>query len=244
MSVQPVLKNSDAFENLSHEERRFAPSAGFAADAVATAAEYAEADADRPAFWAKQARELLTWSRDFGQALDWSNPPFAKWFVGGEVNAAYNALDRHVENGLGDRVAIYFEGEPGDTRTYTYAQLTEEVKKAANAFESLGVAKGDRVAVYLPMIPEAVITMLACARIGAVHSVVFGGFSADALRSRIDDAEAKLVVTADGTWRRGKPSPLKPAVDEALSASGHTVSNVVVVKRNGEPVDWHEGRDQ
>ena len=134
---------------------------------MVTAADYAEADADRPAFWAKQARELLSWSKDFTQALDWSDPPFAKWFVGGEVNAAYNALDRHVEAGNGDRVAIYFEGEPGDTRTYTYAQLTEEVKKAANAFESLGVAKGDRVAVYLPMIPEAVITLLACARIGA-----------------------------------------------------------------------------
>ena len=159
-----------------------------------------------PAFWAEAGPALLTWDKDFSQDLDWSNPPFAKWFVGGEVNAAYNALDRHVENGLGDRVAIYFEGEPGDTRTYTYAQLTEEVKKAANAFESLGVAKGDRVAVYLPMIPEAVITLLACARIGAVHSVVFGGFSAEALRSRIDDAEAKLVVTADGTYRRGKPS--------------------------------------
>ena len=227
----------DAFENLSQENRRFAPSAEFAANAVVTAADYAEADADRPAFWAKQARELLSWSRDFTQALDWSNPPFAKWFVGGEVNAAYNALDRHVEAGHGDRVAIYFEGEPGDTRTYTYAQLTEEVKKAANAFESLGVAKGDRVAVYLPMIPEAVITLLACARIGAIHSVVFGGFSAEALRSRIDDAEAKLVVTADGTYRRGKPSALKPAVDEALAhegdGAGHTVQNVVVVRRNG-----------
>src|SRR4029453_1649855 len=182
--------NGDAFENLSHENRKFAPSEDFAANAVVTAADYVEADADRPAFWAKQARELLTWDKDFTEALDWSNPPFAKWFVGGEINAAYNALDRHVENGLGDRVAIYFEGEPGDTRTYTYAQLTEEVKKAANAFEALGVAKGDRVAVYLPMIPEAVITLLACARIGAVHSVVFGGFSADALRSRIEDAEA------------------------------------------------------
>jgi acetyl-CoA synthetase len=233
----------DALENLLQENRKFAPSAEFAANAVVTADEYAKADADRPAFWANQARELLTWSKDFDQALDWSNPPFAKWFVGGEVNAAYNALDRHVENGLGDRVAIYFEGEPGDTRTYTYAELTEEVKKAANAFESLGVAKGDRVAVYLPMIPEAVITMLACARIGAVHSVVFGGFSADALRSRIEDAEAKLVVTADGTYRRGKPSPLKPAVDEALSKEGHTVQNVVVVKRNGENVNWVEGRD-
>ncbi|MEV7475674.1 AMP-binding protein, partial [Pseudarthrobacter oxydans] len=237
----------DAFENLLHETRRFAPSPEFAADAVVTAAEYEDANADRPAFWAKKARELLTWNKDFDQALDWSNPPFAKWFVGGEVNAAYNALDRHVENGLGDRVAIHFEGEPGDTRTYTYAQLTDEVKKAANAFESLGVAKGDRVAVYLPMIPEAVITLLACARIGAVHSVVFGGFSADALRSRIDDAEAKLVVTADGTYRRGKPSALKTAVDDALShvgdGSGHTVQNVVVVKRNGQHVDWHEGRD-
>lgn len=233
----------EALENLLHENRKFAPSAQFAANAVVSADEYAKADADRPAFWANQARELLSWNKDFDQALDWSNPPFAKWFVGGEVNAAYNALDRHVENGLGDRVAIYFEGEPGDTRTYTYAELTEEVKKAANAFESLGVAKGDRVAVYLPMIPEAVITMLACARIGAVHSVVFGGFSADALRSRIEDAEAKLVVTADGTYRRGKPSPLKPAVDEALSKEGHTVQNVVVVKRNGQDVNWVQGRD-
>lgn len=242
-TAAPTSQQGDALENLLHENRKFAPSEDFVANAVVGAEVYAEANADRPAFWAKQARELLTWSKDFDQALDWSNPPFAKWFVGGEVNAAYNALDRHVENGLGDRVAIYFEGEPGDTRTYTYAQLTDEVKKAANAFESLGVGKGDRVAVYLPMIPEAVITLLACARIGAVHSVVFGGFSADALRSRIEDAEAKLVVTADGTYRRGKPSALKSAVDEALSADGHSVQNVVVVKRNGQDVDWHEGRD-
>ena len=204
--TQTSTAAGDALENLLQENRKFAPSAEFAEAAVAKPDVYAEAEADRPAFWAKQARDVLSWDTDFTQALDWSEAPFAKWFVGGELNAAYNALDRHVENGLGDRVAIHFEGEPGDTRTYTYAQLTEEVKKAANAFESLGVAKGDRVAVYLPMIPEAVITMLACARIGAVHSVVFGGFSAEALRSRIDDAEAKLVVTADGTWRRGKPS--------------------------------------
>ena len=138
--TQPGAPQGDAFENLLHESRKFAPTPEFAANAVVTAAEYAEADADRPAFWARQARELLTWSKDFTEALDWSKPPFAKWFVGGELNAAYNALDRHVENGLGDRVAIYFEGEPGDTRTYTYSQLTEEVKKAANAFESLGVA--------------------------------------------------------------------------------------------------------
>ena len=234
------MSEAKTLDNLSNETRSFAPSVEFAANAVANAEQYKSADADRLGYWADQARKVLTWDTDFTETLDWSEAPVAKWFVGGKLNAAYNALDRHVENGLGDRVAIYFEGEPGDTRAYTYAQLTEEVKKAANAFESLGVAKGDRVAVYLPMIPEAVITMLACARIGAIHSVVFGGFSADALRSRIDDAEAKLVVTADGTWRRGKPSPLKPAVDEALAAPGHTVQNVLVVKRNGEDVAFGE----
>jgi acetyl-CoA synthetase len=236
-------RQGDAFENLLHEERRFPPSEEFAANAVAQPSLYDEAREQGTEFWATQARELLTWDTDFTQTLDWSDAPFAKWFVGGTINAAYNALDRHVEAGLGDRVAIFFEGEPGDTRTITYAELTQEVKKAANAFESLGVQKGDRVAVYLPMIPEAVVTMLACARIGAVHSVVFGGFSADALRSRIDDAEAKLVVTSDGTYRRGKPSALKPAVDGALAKAGHTVTNVVVVKRNNEPVEWTEGRD-
>ena len=244
---KPTVSESKTLDNLSNETRSFAPSKEFSDNAVATQARYDAAAADRLGYWADQARQVLTWDTDFTETLDWSEAPVAKWFVGGKVNAAYNALDRHVENGLGDRVAIYFEGEPGDTRTYTYAQLTDEVKKAANAFESLGIEKGDRVAVYLPMIPEAVITMLACARIGAIHSVVFGGFSADALRSRIDDADAKLVVTADGTWRRGKPSPLKPAVDEALSAPGHTVQNVVVVKRNGEPTEfgsldswWHD----
>ncbi|MHA7294917.1 acetate--CoA ligase [Arthrobacter sp. HLT1-21] len=242
MSEDTQTTQGDAFENLLHEERRFPPTPEFAAKAVAQPSLYEEGEAG-PEFWATQARALLTWDEDFTQALDFSDAPFAKWFVGGRVNAAYNALDRHVEAGLGERVAIHFEGEPGDTRSYTYAELTEEVKKASNAFLSLGVEKGDRVAVYLPMIPEAVITMLACARIGAVHSVVFGGFSAEALRSRIDDAEAKLVVTADGTYRRGKPSSLKPAVDGALEREGHTVTNVVVVKRNGEPVEWTEERD-
>ncbi len=236
-------QSGDALENLMTEKRQFAPSAEFAAAAIIHGDEYAKANTDLPGFWAGQARDLLTWSKPFTKTLDWSNPPFATWFEDGEINAAYNALDRHVEAGNGERVAIYFEGEPGDTRTYTYAQLTEEVKKAANAFEALGLTRGDRVAVYLPMIPEAVITLLACARIGAIHSVVFGGFSADALRSRIDDAEAKLVVTADGTFRRGKPSPLKPAVDEALTAPGHSVQNVIVVKRNGQDVTWVEGRD-
>ncbi|MCV9995110.1 acetate--CoA ligase [Paeniglutamicibacter sp. ZC-3] len=236
--------HTPTLDNLSHETRSFAPSAEFAANAIGSSAQYEAATADRLGYWADQARKTLTWETDFTEVLDWSGAPVAKWFADGKVNAAYNALDRHVENGLGDRVAIHFEGEPGDTRTYTYAQLTTAVKQAANAFESLGVAKGDRVAVYLPMIPEAVITMLACARIGAIHSVVFGGFSADALRSRIDDAQAKLVVTADGTWRRGKPSALKPAVDEALAKEGHTVENVLVVKRNGQDVAWNDGLDK
>ncbi|GAB3657070.1 acetate--CoA ligase [Zhihengliuella somnathii] len=238
-----MTDTASTLDNLMHETRAFEPSAEFAANAVADASRYERAKADRLGYWADRAREVLTWDTDFTQTLDWSGAPVAKWFVGGKVNAAYNALDRHVEAGNGDRVAIYFEGATGDTTTYTYAELTKAVKQAANAFESLGVAKGDRVAVYLPMIPEAVITMLACARIGAVHSVVFGGFSADALRSRIDDAEAKLVVTADGTWRRGKPSTLKPAVDEALKAPGHTVENVLVVKRNGEETAWNADLD-
>jgi acetyl-CoA synthetase len=236
--------HTSTLDNLSHETRAFAPSAEFVANAIGKPEQYEAANADRLGYWAETARKVLTWDTDFTEVLDWSGAPVAKWFADGKVNAAYNALDRHVENGLGDRVAIHFEGEPGDTRTYTYAQLTDAVKQAANAFESLGVAKGDRVAVYLPMIPEAVITMLACARIGAIHSVVFGGFSADALRSRVDDAEAKLVVTADGTWRRGKPSALKPAVDEALAAPGHTVQNVLVVKRNGQDVAWNDSLDK
>ncbi|MEU7992201.1 acetate--CoA ligase [Rothia amarae] len=228
---------------MSEAPQTFAPPAEFTAQANATADLYETAREQGPEFWAHQARELLTWSKDFTQTLDWSNPPFAKWFADGELNACYNAVDRHVEAGKGDRTAILFEGEPGDTREYTYTQLKDEVSKAANAFESLGVSKGDRVAVYLPMIPEAVITMLACARIGAIHSVVFGGFSADALLSRIEDGEAKLVVTADGSFRRGKPSMLKPAVDKALEKGGKSVTNVVVVKRNKAEVAWVEGRD-
>jgi acetyl-CoA synthetase len=228
---------------MTEETTVYRPSEEFAKNAVAGAELYEEAKADRLAYWARRAREQLHWEKDFTEVLDFSDAPFAKWFADGTTNAAYNALDRHVEAGNGDRVAIHFEGEPGDTRDYTYAELAAEVRKAANAFESLGVAKGDRVAVYLPMIPEAVITMLACARIGAVHSVVFGGFSAEALRSRVDDAEAKLVVTCDGSYRRGKPSALKPAVDQALAAEGHTVEHVLVVRRNEIETEMAAGRD-
>ncbi|WIK81321.1 acetate--CoA ligase [Micrococcus lylae] len=228
---------------MSEDVTVYPPSEEFVKNAVAGAELYEEAEADRLAYWARRAREQLHWEQDFTEVLDWSDAPFAKWFADGTTNAAYNALDRHVEAGHGDRVAIHFEGEPGDTRTYTYAELAAEVRKAANAFESLGVAKGDRVAVYLPMIPEAVITMLACARIGAVHSVVFGGFSSDALRSRVDDAEATLVVTCDGSYRRGKASALKPAVDQALKEPGHTVDHVLVVRRNGIETEMVEGRD-
>ncbi|GAA1820941.1 acetate--CoA ligase [Nesterenkonia flava] len=233
------MTTTEASENV----QAFPPSEDFAAAAVATSQRYDDAQADRLGYWAQQARSVLSWDKDFTEVLDWSEAPFAKWFIGGEVNAAYNAVDRHVEAGHGGRVAIHFEGEPGDTRTLTYGELKDEVSRAANAFESLGVVKGDRVAIYMPMIPEAVVTMLACARIGAIHSVVFGGFSSDALRSRVDDAEAKLVVTADGSYRRGKPSLLKPNVDEALAKPGHTVEHVVVVKRNGEDVEISEGRD-
>ncbi|HEX5429220.1 MAG TPA: AMP-binding protein, partial [Pedococcus sp.] len=220
----------------------YEPSADFAAQANGKAELYDEAAQDLEGFWAGQARDLLTWSKDFGETLDWSGAPVAKWFVGGELNAAHNCVDRHVEAGNGDRVAFHFEGEGGDTRTITYADLQRDVCKAANALESLGVSKGDRVAIYLPMIPETVVAMLACARIGAPHSVVFGGFSADALRTRIADAEAKVVITSDGQFRRGKPSPLKAAVDDAVT--GETpVEKVVVVQRTKQDVAWDDARD-
>ncbi|MCD0450624.1 acetate--CoA ligase [Actinocorallia sp. API 0066] len=228
----------EALSNLLREHRRFPPPAELAAHANVGESAYAEAAEDRLGFWATRA-ERLTWAKPWTQVLDWSNPPFAKWFVGGELNVAYNCVDRHVEAGLGDRVAFYWEGEPGDTRTITYADLKDEVCKAANALAELGVGKGDRVAIYLPMIPEAAVAMLACARVGATHSVVFGGFSADALRARIEDAQAKLVITADGGYRRGVPSALKPTVDKALT---DTVEHVLVVRRTGQDVEWG-GRD-
>src|SRR4051795_8638589 len=199
------------------DQKKFSPPKEFAEQAVVTDDKiWEKAAEDREGFWAEQA-EALHWETKWDELLDWSNPPFAKWFVGGKLNVAYNCVDRHVEDGHGDQVAYYWEGEPGDTRTITYGQLKDEVCKAANALIELGVQAGDRVAIYMPMIPETVIAMLACARIGAVHMVVFGGFSADALASRLDDSDAKVVITADGGYRRGAPSALKPNVDEALT---------------------------
>ncbi|MEV4507577.1 acetate--CoA ligase [Dactylosporangium sp. NPDC049525] len=232
---------SETLENLLNETRQFPPPAEFAAAANVTEGAYAEARQDRLAFWERQARRL-SWAKDWDQVLDWTNPPFAKWFVGGQLNVAYNCLDRHIEAGRGDKVAIHWEGEPGDTRTITYADLHRSVCQAANALTDLGVTAGDRVAIYLPMIPEAAVAMLACARIGATHSVVFGGFSADALSGRVDDASAKVVITADGGFRRGKPSGLKTIVDEA-AAKSPSIEKVLVVRRTGQDVDWDDSRD-
>ncbi|WJJ14613.1 acetate--CoA ligase (plasmid) [Prescottella equi] len=219
----------------------YPPSAAFAAAANAGPELQAEADRDRLAFWDTQARRL-DWATPWTEVLDWSDAPVAKWFVGGSLNVAYNCVDRHVLAGNGDRVAIHFEGEPGDSRDITYNDLLAEVSRAANTFTELGLVAGDRVAIYMPMIPEAIVTMLACARLGLTHSVVFAGFSATALRSRIDDAAAKLVVTVDGQWRRGQAAPIKPAVDEAV-ADADSVRNVLVVKRTGIDVDITDGRD-
>jgi len=233
-------KIGDSIENLSQESRLFPPSPAFAAQANAKPDLYTHADEDRLAFWEEQAREL-TWDKPWNQVLEW-NPPYAKWFLGAKINASVNALDRHVAAGRGERIAFHFEGEPGDTRTITYSQMLEDVSQAAHALTELGIVAGDRVAIYMPMIPEAAVAMLACARIGAVHSVVFGGFSADALLSRIQDADAKLVITADGGFRKGAAFALKPAVDEALKGS-HNVSKVLVVKRTNQETAWNSDRD-
>ncbi|WP_243791129.1 acetate--CoA ligase [Saccharopolyspora gloriosae] len=229
---------SKTLDNLLTESRTFPPPAEFAAAANATSEMYDRAAADREGFWAAEA-EHLRWDTKWDQVLDWSDAPFAKWFVGGKLNVAYNCADRHVDDGNGDRVAIHWEGEPGDSRDITYAELQREVSRTANALASLGVGAGDRVAIYLPMLPEAVFSMLACARLGALHSVVFGGFSSEALRSRINDAEAKVVITCDGQYRRGKAAPLKANVDEAV-AHTPSVEHVLVVKRTAIDVQWNE----
>ena len=246
MSVEPQAHDGPEIENLFAETRTFPPDPAFIAQANATAALYDEAEADYEAFWAAQARERLSWSTPFSTTLEWELP-FAKWFADGELNVAYNCVDRHVEAGLGDKVAYHWIGEPGDTRTLTYADLMRESSKAANALLELGVTKGDRVAIYMPMIPELPIAMLACARIGAPHTVVFGGFSAEALSGRINDCGAKVLITADGGWRRGKKVGLKHHADEAV-ADTPTIEHVLVVDRFGDGAHmvprrdhwWHE----
>jgi acetyl-CoA synthetase len=233
--------SDETLSNLLHENRRFPPPEELVANANVSASAYASANADQEAFWGKAA-ERITWAEPFTQVLDWSNAPFAKWYVGGKLNATYNCVDRHVEAGYGDQVAYYFEGEPGDTRTITYAQLKDDVCQATNALIELGVKTGDRVAIYMPMIPETVVAMLACARLGAPHTVVFGGFSSKALADRIQDCGVEIVITADGGYRKGAPSALKPAVDEALE-SCPGVRSVLVVRRTGQDTAWTEGRD-
>lgn len=234
--------DSPNISDLLWEQRKFPPSAAFQANALVSETHlYDAAREDYEMFWATQASETVTWTKPWNTICEWKSP-YSKWFIGGELNVAYNCLDRHVEAGNGSKVAIHWEGEPGDTRTLTYAWLLDEVQKFSNALKSLGVQKGDRVNIYLPMIPEAVVAMLACARIGAAHSVVFGGFSSQALADRINDAEAKVLITADGGYRRGEVFPLKPQADEAVSSTP-TIEHVVVVKRGGNDITMQEGRD-
>jgi len=234
--------DSPNISDLLWEQRKFPPSQSFQANALVTDTElYDAASQDYEAFWAAQANETVTWAKPWNTICEWKSP-YSKWFIGAELNVAYNCLDRHVEAGKGSKVAIHWEGEPGDTRTLTYEWLLDEVQKFSNALKSLGVQKGDRVNIYLPMIPEAVVAMLACARIGAAHSVVFGGFSSQALADRINDAEAKVLITADGGYRRGEVFPLKPQADEAVKLTP-SIEHVVVVKRGGNDVTMHEGRD-
>ncbi len=234
--------NHNTIDDLMLENRKFPPSADFKRQAlVADTSLYDQASEDYQGFWAQQAAELVSWDTEWDTICEW-DLPYAKWFVGGKLNVSYNCLDRHVEAGRGDKVAIHWEGEPGDSRTITYNDLLDETKRFANVLKGLGVAKDDRVNIYLPMIPEAVVAMLACARIGAAHSVVFGGFSAQSLTDRINDAEAKVLITADGGYRRGEVMPLKPAADEACETTP-SIEHVVVVKRGGNAVTMVDGRD-
>ncbi|MGD9705088.1 MAG: acetate--CoA ligase [Acidimicrobiia bacterium] len=237
-----MADETTGIDALQWENRRFPPSESFKRDTlVAGTFLYEEAERDYQGFWAHQALDLVTWAKEWTTICEWELP-FAKWFVGGKLNVSYNCLDRHVEAGLGDRVAIHWEGEPGDSRSITYADLLDETAKFANVLKGLGVQCGDRVNIYLPMIPEAVVAMLACARIGAAHSVVFGGFSAQSLADRINDAEAKVLITADGGFRRGEVFPLKASADEALAETS-TIEHVVVVRRGGNDVSMIDGRD-
>jgi len=229
-------------ENYYSEDRTFPPSDAFRSGALLTdRSMWEEAERDYEAFWARQAREHVSWFEDFHTTLEWE-VPFAKWFIGGKLNVSYNCLDRHVEAGKGSKVAFHWEGEPGDTRTITYAELLADVERFANALRDLGLRSGDRVAIYMPMVPELPVAMLACTRIGVAHSVIFGGFSPDAIVDRCNDAAARLIITADAGYRRGAPSALKANVDLALP-SCTSVEKVVVVNRCGVAVDMVEGRD-
>ncbi|MCA9231203.1 MAG: acetate--CoA ligase [Planctomycetales bacterium] len=241
-----MSESGGQIDNVMREERLFPPSAEFASQArIKSLDEYQalwdQAQSDPPKFWADLAREELHWFQPFDEALVW-NEPYAQWFVGGKTNASYNCLDRNLDAGLGDRIAILWEGEPGDSRTLTYAQLHREVCKAANCLKKLGIGQGDVVSIYMPMVPELAIAMLACARIGAIHSVIFAGFSAEAIADRNHDASAKLQITADAGWRRGKALPLKEIVDEALAKSP-SVEKCLVLNRVDHPVDMQAGRD-
>jgi acetyl-CoA synthetase len=237
-----MAEKTDTIESLLAEGRTFPPPPEFAAAAVVASADvYAQADADPEAFWAQQAGELLDWYEPWHTVVEWELP-FAQWFVGGTLNASYNCLDRHVAAGRGDKVAYHWEGEPGDTRTITYADLLRDVSQLANALKALGVEKGDRVNIYLGMVPELPMALLACARIGAAHSVVFGGFSSDSLRDRIQDAGAKVLITGDGAWRRGSIVPLKETADVAVTECP-TIEKVLVLRRTEQDVDMIEGRD-
>ncbi len=234
--------SESTIEDFYSEDRTFPPSSDFVANALVNDRSlYEEADADYEAFWARQARELLTWDTDFHTTLEWKLP-FAKWFLGGTLNVAANCLDRHVAAGRGDRIAYHWEGEPGDTRVITYADLLTEVCRFANVLKSLGLQRGDRAAIYMPMIPELPVAMLACARLGVAHSVIFGGFSPESISDRCNDAAARIIITADAGYRRGAPSGLKVNVDAALADTA-TVENVVVVNRCDTAVTMVEGRD-
>ncbi|TVR24220.1 MAG: acetate--CoA ligase [Ilumatobacter sp.] len=232
----------DTIDDLLAERRTFPPPEHFTADALVVGTHlYDEAATDDEGFWARQAADLVSWDTQWETICEW-DLPFSKWFIGGTLNVSYNCIDRHVEAGRGDKVAIHWEGEPGDIRTLTYADMLDEVQRFANVLRGLGVERGDRVNIYLPMVPEAAVAMLACARIGAAHSVVFGGFSSQALADRINDAEAKVLITADGGYRRGEVFPLKPSADEAIEHTP-TIEHVVVVKRGGNDVTMVDGRD-
>src|SRR5215204_6923123 len=239
------MSQNTAIESVLHESRLFPPPAEFAAAAHIGSSEdyerlYQEADADPEAFWAKRAEEL-SWSRKWDTVLEW-NEPFAKWFMGGKINISYNCLDRHLDTWRRNKAAFIWEGEPGEQRTLTYQQLHSQVCRFANVLKKLGVTTRDRVALYMPLVPELAIAMLACARIGATHTVIFGGFSADAIRDRVNDGQCKLIVTADGGNRRGKEVKLKEIVDRA-AAKSPSVENVIVFRRTGSKIGWKHGRD-